>query len=639
MKKVCLISMPFDSRYLYPSIQLASLKTYINNKLPNLKIDLKHLYLNLFEELDQEENDFIFKENEPEIIYGCLYYPKRTELLLKFIKNQSEKEKAKKLIKKVKKITDNIIKSCDWNKYFLVGFSCSYAQTFSSLYASRLIKKLNPSIKIVFGGNNVVKKRGNYLLSEFDDIDYIISGEGEKALLRLINHLTSNKKIGRFIDSSTDLLNLSEFYPLNYDDYFKQHNQIISKKVGKPFTALIYASKGCYYNKCTFCSLNSQYAAYRIKSLTNLIQEIKDLKLKYPSIERFCFADTIIPEPYLLKFAEAVLKNKLKLNFILELRATYKLSTLEKLVKAGLTGAQVGIEALNQNILNRMKKGTSVLKNIEIIKNLETIGISSGSNIITNHLNIDKKDLTDTLEILKKMKYYSPLLISELAYQPETKDYDNLIKSNNYIHAKISTAVYPNIANYPGVGRVEPAKKDNSLEWEKIKKQALFNKLFYKSRFSKELPGIYFINGFKKINVFINSPSEIKKIKVDKKIKIELLKFCSSFKSIAEIKKRLPKFSEREIDCALKELSSQDLIINCDNNYLSTPINLNRLVYFKLVKLKHKFDLMKPCLKKFIKILKYLTLIRIIKLENIMKTNIATILLHSFWNKKESLQL
>jgi len=80
----------------------------------------------------------------------------------------------------------------------VIGFSILHANRWGGIEIARTAKRLNPSIKIVFGGIGATFL-WKTLLTRYEEIDYIVLGEGEYPFLNLLNHL-QNDAGGAMVD-------------------------------------------------------------------------------------------------------------------------------------------------------------------------------------------------------------------------------------------------------------------------------------------------------------------------------------------------------------------------------------------------------------------------------------------------------
>ena len=72
----------------------------------------------------------------------------------------------------------------------LIGFTTSFNQLMPSLWLARRIKSVRPSTQVVFGGSACTAPMGYAIATAYPEIDFIVSGNGEKVLLALGNLCT-----------------------------------------------------------------------------------------------------------------------------------------------------------------------------------------------------------------------------------------------------------------------------------------------------------------------------------------------------------------------------------------------------------------------------------------------------------------
>jgi len=93
---------------------------------------------------------------------------------------------------KIKYFTNKeIINLCKRRDF--IGFTCLYHNQNRTIEIATQLKKENPNTKIILGGQNVSSKFiAELILNKAKEIDYIVCGDGEKALLGIIEN--KNKK-------------------------------------------------------------------------------------------------------------------------------------------------------------------------------------------------------------------------------------------------------------------------------------------------------------------------------------------------------------------------------------------------------------------------------------------------------------
>ena len=176
---------------------------------------------------------------------------------------------------------EDLLTRLDFAKYSLIGFSVTYDQLKSSIFLSRKIKERHPDIPIVFGGAYCHGDLGISLLKTFSEIDFIVSGEGEETLTTLFKNLAKKefaaiKGLGwrdngkvKF-NGFPEKLDLDSLPMPEYEDYFRELENCsphFKKAIKYHLNIPVEGSRGCWWNKCTFCNLNTQYNGYREKSV------------------------------------------------------------------------------------------------------------------------------------------------------------------------------------------------------------------------------------------------------------------------------------------------------------------------------------------------------------------------------------
>ena len=345
----------------------------------------------------------------PEFITNKEYYiPSAIIYLASMLKNNNIDVKILDLnVIKYKKneITNSIIlKIMEEYKPDLVGIGCLFSGLFSIVlsYAS-LIKEKYKNTKIVIGGmhptlfNKEIKEN-------CDDIDYIISGEGEIALLKLVNYLSGNlsiddipaltyKKNGNVVVNTNrevieDLNNLSKLrYDLiNIQDYYHEGTKFWHNPRNLKINASlpVLTTRGCPFD-CNFCCMSNMMGrGCRFRPYMHVVTEMEMLYKQY-GVTHFSFMDDNVTanKKNTIALCNEIVKRGMYIQF--ETPNGLHINTLDKdvldaLYEAGMIRASFAIESGNEYIRNViMGKHVKTEKIYEIIelaksyKNLFTI--------------------------------------------------------------------------------------------------------------------------------------------------------------------------------------------------------------------------------------------------------------------------
>lgn len=283
------------------------------------------------------------------------------------------------------------------DEYRYVYINCEYGL----LKTCMDIGKLLPKNIVIVGGTFI-----NYLyaarqleIEKLEGIDYISLGDPEKDVINIVmnNKEFIKDKIGNItLYNSGMIMKLDEIPFPNWQKYD------LSKYDGKLY---LVASKSCRYNKCKFCDERLIWGnRFRIRQPEKIVEEIKYDIDKFGIKEFFFWDASITAYPYLKKLCNILINEKIKCKWTALIRADELTDEIAKLMKkAGCYSIEVGIESLNDNILNLMMKG----ENVETIKKAITILKSNGiiveGSFLIGYYEDTKESIINTINESKKL--------------------------------------------------------------------------------------------------------------------------------------------------------------------------------------------------------------------------------------------
>ena len=434
IRRVALLSTPWPL-FNRPSLQLGTLKAYLQKEVSELQVDAHHLYVGVAEALGYDVYKFISERSWlSEACYAALLYPEREEIIGGFwsrhARDLSPKADFKDLCRSLKEISVRLLGSAPWTSYPLIGFSVCYGQLTSSLYFIRQIKKLSPHSRIVAGGSSCAGRMGESLLRAFPEIDFVVNGEGEIPLLRLVRSLSAGSENGTgpeglglltrgsgSVEGFSQVGRLDDLPAPDYTDYFEHLETLSEPKRFLPRLP-VEMSRGCWWGRsmlpqqtrgCAFCNLNLQWEGYRSKSPGKVVKEIDSLTDRYELLS-VSFMDNLLPPKNLQSLFETLAGLGKDFRFFAEIRATTSLDELLAMGAAGVYEVQVGIEALSTRLLQKLNKGTTTIQNLEIMKNCEAPNVPDlTSNLITQFPGSEERDVEETLRTLSFALPFRPL--------------------------------------------------------------------------------------------------------------------------------------------------------------------------------------------------------------------------------------
>lgn len=419
--RIALAAAPW-SIFNRPSLQLGSLKSYVEGKL-GLAVDCFHPYLAVAAAIGVERYHRIARSGwAGEALFAPLLFPEMRDQAEKLFTESMAGELQQmpafpELVAGIEKTCDAWISSLEPADYLLFGFSVSFFQLLSSLYLARQLKEKRPGLPIVFGGSSCAGEAGASLFRQFHHIDFLVDGEGEAALCRLCRFLMGEADtlpagvLSRH-SLATDALpaagiDMNELPAPDYAPYFREMRRHFP---GQPFipTLPVEFSRGCWWNRCTFCNLNLQWHDYRCKRAETMAAEILHLAETHESLQ-FTFADNALPIREADRFFARIGETGLDLRFFAEIRTVVEPDRLHLYRRGGLETIQVGIEALSNSLLKKMNKGCTVMDIMAVMKLSSEAGICTEGNIITQFPGTTEAEIAETLANLDFLLPFSPL--------------------------------------------------------------------------------------------------------------------------------------------------------------------------------------------------------------------------------------
>jgi radical SAM superfamily enzyme YgiQ (UPF0313 family) len=245
----------------------------------------------------------------------------------------------------------------------ILGISCYYNLLPLVVLAIEEIKKQNPELTVVLGGPGptaVCKE----LMENFNFIDIIVRGEGERTILELINTLINKQKPlskvkgilyrdkeGVHCNAPRERIeNLDEIpFPAYYKIEERRHAY---KEFG------VITSRGCPYN-CAFCQVSALWGRYNTRrSIENVIEEVALLYERY-KVKRINIFDDLftLDKKRVLKFCAKLKEQHLDIEWTCLSRVdTVDEEMLKRMAESGCSAIQYGVESGCNKILRLIGK-------------------------------------------------------------------------------------------------------------------------------------------------------------------------------------------------------------------------------------------------------------------------------------------
>jgi ribosomal peptide maturation radical SAM protein 1 len=145
------------------------------------------------------------------------------------------------------------------------------------------------------------------------------------------------------------------------------------------------ASRGCWWgekSRCTFCGQASEAMSYRSKSASRALDELQALTERYPGCP-VVVTDEIVPPAYLDEFLPLLPERVPELEIVyFEVRPDLSRHHLEQVALAGVRRVEAGVETLSTPLLKLMRKGTTLLQNVQFLKWARELGLRVVWNLL-----------------------------------------------------------------------------------------------------------------------------------------------------------------------------------------------------------------------------------------------------------------
>ncbi|MER5446468.1 RiPP maturation radical SAM C-methyltransferase [Streptomyces sp. NPDC002764] len=440
--KITLVCMPWAS-IATPSLALGILSKKIADTFP--EVETETVYANIdfadwmFHQGGYTANDFGFFSLESyfmgcgDWVFSSALYDDTSWRVEEFRREMTDSISAERLEtclrihRTVPAFIDALARRIVADGPDLVGATSTFQQNVASLALLRRVKELSPDTRTVMGGANCDGPQGEALHRNFDFVDYVVRGEGERTFTQLVAaHLPddadSSEDISRIPglcwrdgDASVSnplsdrLLAPGEIPSPDYDAYFERLRRSRVQSWSEP-VLVVEGARGCWWGEkhhCTFCGLNGSAMTFRSKSPHTYLEEILTLAGRHRVLD-FYAVDNILEMSYLDSVLAKIAEVPFDLRIQYEVKSNMKLSQIAQLRAAGVVSVQPGIENLSTRVLKIMDKGVSGTLNVRFLRDAESNGLSVAWNYLYGFPGETEDDYLPVIEQLPALHHLHP---------------------------------------------------------------------------------------------------------------------------------------------------------------------------------------------------------------------------------------
>ncbi len=585
--RVVLVSPPW-ALFHRPSIQLASLESYLRQQ-SDYPVESHHLSLNIAARIGIDLYTRISKSGwAGEALFAPLLFPEKKAEAARLFRQELREDgndhipDFDRLSADMVQVSDTWLSTIEPGTISLCGFSVCFSQLFPSLYLAAKLKEAAP-VATVFGGTSCSSEAGRSLVSHFEQIDHLIDGEGEKALLELCNYLSekrstlpggvSTRNENNSVSEPLSACRLDDLPIPSFTSYLSEVKHLFPDVPFMPVLPVEF-SRGCSWNRCTFCNLNLQWKGYRHKKAGRMSAEVLQLVNETESLS-FSFTDNVLPERETTRFFKAMSETGKDLSFFAEIRAKTAVERLELFRSGGLQTVQVGIESLSGSLLARMGKGTTVMDNLAIMKNCSASGIILMGNIITQFPGSSSEEAEETLENLDYAFPFFPL-----DAVPFFLGYGSPVYRNPKKYGIRAITAHPkNRMLFPRELKIQLLacgyRGDRAVQikrWRPVLEKIKAWQRYHRKRSQSDKPPLYYRDGGSFLVIHQQRPDSSTLLHRLRGTSRELYLFCDQPKKLEEICRAYPRLSHEAIKAFVRQLCEKRLMFRENERVLALAV-------------------------------------------------------------------
>ncbi len=306
-----------------------------------------------------------------------------------------------------------------------VGITLFTVGVWSAAEIARKIKALLPATTIIVGGPHI-SSMGKETMARFHEFDVAIVGEGEEALVRLLESLQEHRGLGSvpgavYLEGNEVRSNAS--LPITRDlDHLPMPAWDLLPNFPDAYPAAVYdfprlpvatiaASRGCPFH-CKFCDTSTFGAQVRAYSPERVFEMIQHLQSRY-GVRHILFVDDLFlaSKPRTRKLCELILSTGTRITWSCTARVdTVKPDILELMKKAGCWEISFGLESGSNEVLQRMDKAADIARSEQALRWTAAAGIRTKGLFILGY----PGETVETIRVTKEFIRRIPMTIMNL---------------------------------------------------------------------------------------------------------------------------------------------------------------------------------------------------------------------------------
>lgn len=379
-------------------------------------------------------------------------------------------------------------------EYPIVGGSVGAMQLCGTLYLMKRVRERGHAGKRVLGGSGLVGTVAREILIRCPDVDAVVDGEGERALLGLANSVTRGEReiagipgvltrdsTGEIVaDGIVASVNMATAPAADLDEFYAT-----AAELGVPKTALTISfehSRGCEWEHrtkgklrgCTFCGLYRNSPDHRRKPTERILREMEGAVQRF-RVLNLAFVDAYLPADYRDELLDGLIAMPADISFFTEMRCDLTRDTIARLA-ARASRVQLGVESFSSAILRRIGKGVGAARTVHSVRLCQEYGVPTQYNLMVRIPGVPRNEIDELCQALPTLFGLPPPNVAEFYL-----DRNSLIFADPEAHGiapHTLDATRPNwLARSLGDSRISQSVpfelKDEEVEaaWSRVERQ------------------------------------------------------------------------------------------------------------------------------------------------------------------------
>ena len=320
---------------------------------------------------------------------------------------------------------DFCVNAVDWSRFGLIGFSVVFQQLLASVALAKALKQKYPNIPIAFGGASLEDDIADEIMRQCPQVDYIHCGDAEVSFPEMVRRLDRGQSMEglsgvmwrdgeaiRYAGRAPNFTAMDETPLPEFDEYFHARQEGGYEQYEDACEPMIpiETARGCWWGEkhhCTFCGLNRSGMEFRAKSPERVLDQLEQLSRKH-GVFSFNAIDNIMAPEYTDQLFRRLAEANTDLEIHYEIRPNFSRTQLGRMRKGGLTSVQPGVESFATNVLKSMRKMTTGMRNVELIKWCTFYRIDCLYNILMRFPGETEEDYRLQAQLVPKILHLQP---------------------------------------------------------------------------------------------------------------------------------------------------------------------------------------------------------------------------------------